>query len=565
MVQNASNRSRVTACSKRELLLKHIELLAKHIIEIMLENTNRTLTSAAARLRLYNTATHNTSEFTTVTPGHVGMYVCGATVQSSPHIGHIRAAIAFDIVRRWLLRLGYSVTFVRNVTDIDDKIIKKASENGQTWWQRAYIYEREFTKAYDTLGVMPPTVEPRATGHINDMVELIQRLIDRGHAYAITDTNSNPTGNVYFSVPSWQDYGALTHQNGNSDGSNSDDKSSKADKYNPIDPADASPDKHDARDFALWKAPCDFDQKDARWKTPFGEGRPGWHIECSAMSHRYLGDSFDIHGGGLDLRFPHHENEMAQTLAAGWKSANVWMHSAWVTSKGEKMSKSLGNGLSVSSVLAQKSAWVVRYALGGVQYRAMLEWSDQSLNEAQSAYDRISNFLERAGRVIENQPDYAEVQSVDADNLPEDFTKAMNDDINVSGALAAIFTAIRSGNALLDDYAQSQDNSQNDGIKNLIKTCVLQVRAMLDTIGLDPYSPQWRSNAQKSQDLGTDANDGASAEHKALESLIANQLEQRAIARAAKDFARADAIRDSLTAAGVVIEDCAQGSSWHLS
>ncbi|EPI53919.1 DALR domain protein, partial [Gardnerella pickettii JCP7659] len=260
-----------------------------------------------------------------------------------------------------------------------------------------------------------------------------------------------------------------------------------------------------------------------------------------------------------------HENEMAQTLAAGWKSANVWMHSAWVTSKGEKMSKSLGNGLSVPSVLAQKSAWVVRYALGGVQYRAMLEWSDQSLNEAQSAYDRISNFLERAGRVIENQPDYAEVQGVDADNLPEDFTKAMNDDINVSGALAAIFTAIRSGNALLDDYAQSQDNSQNDSIKNLLKTCVLQVRAMLDTLGLDPYSPQWRSNAQKSQDLGEDADNGASAEHKALESLITNQLEQRAIARAAKDFARADAIRDSLTAAGVVIEDSAQGSSWHLS
>ncbi|EPI54679.1 DALR domain-containing protein, partial [Gardnerella vaginalis] len=226
-------------------------------------------------------------------------------------------------------------------------------------------------------------------------------------------------------------------------------------------------------------------------------------------------------------------------------------------------SKSLGNGLSVPSVLAQKSAWVVRYALGGVQYRAMLEWSDQSLNEAQSAYDRISNFLERANRVIENQPDYAEVQSVDADNLPKDFTKAMNDDINVSGALAAIFTAIRSGNSLLDDYAQNQNENQSNGIKSLIKTCVLQVRAMLDTLGLDPYSPQWRNLSQKSQDLG--ANNGASAEHKVLESLIANQLEQRAIARAAKDFARADAIRDSLTAAGVVIEDCAQGSSWHLS
>ena len=417
---------------------------------------------------------------------------------------------------------------------------------------------------------MPPTVEPRATGHITDMVELIERLIERGHAYVIKDSAGNPTGNVYFDVPSWEHYGELTHQNQNSNEIDGDEASAIADEkgpsvdsagndiYNPTDPADASPDKHDPRDFALWKAPCDFDQPDARWKTPFGEGRPGWHIECSAMSHRYLGDDFDIHGGGLDLRFPHHENEMAQTRAAGWKSANVWMHSAWVTAKGEKMSKSLGNGLSVPVVLANNSAWVVRYALGAVQYRAMLEWSDQALVEAKSAYDRITNFLERAGRLLENTPTREEVQSVDADLLPEDFTRAMNDDINVSGANAAIFTAIRQGNAILDDCAQAQNSST----QKLLYTAVLQVRAMLDALGLDPYADPWTSNANKSSATG--ANGESSKECAALDALITLQLQARADARKAKDFSTADAIRDALNNAGIVIEDGAKGSSWHL-
>ncbi|MBF9314144.1 cysteine--tRNA ligase [Bifidobacteriaceae bacterium NR002] len=540
------------------------------------------VTKAAQNLRLYNTASHATNAFTPLKPGCVGMYVCGATVQSSPHIGHIRAAIAFDVIRRWMLRLGYKVTFVRNVTDIDDKIMKKASEAGQTWWERAYFYEREFTEAYNTLGVLPPTVEPRATGHITDMVELIERLIERGHAYVIKDSSGNPTGNVYFDVPSWEHYGELTHQNQNRDVNSCDEASAIADAkgpsvdsagndiYNPTDPADASPDKHDPRDFALWKAPCDFDQPDARWKTPFGEGRPGWHIECSAMSHRYLGDDFDIHGGGLDLRFPHHENEMAQTRAAGWKSANVWMHSAWVTAKGEKMSKSLGNGLSVPTVLANNSAWIVRYALGAVQYRAMLEWSDQALVEAKAAYDRITNFLERAGRLLETTPTREEVQSVDADSLPEDFTRAMNDDINVSGANAAIFTAIRQGNALLDDCAQDPSQAQSEGTQKLIYTAVLQVRAMLDTLGLDIYGEPWVSSKYSAE--GANGSEGSksgklgnsSKESAALDALITSQLQARADARKAKDFATADAIRDTLNNAGVVIEDAAQGSSWHL-
>lgn len=518
---------------------------------------------AAEGLNLYDTASHQVSHFVPLKPGEVGIYVCGATVQSSPHIGHIRAAVAFDIVRRWFLKLGYKVTFVRNVTDIDDKILVKAAAAGQRWWARAYYYEREFTEAYNTLGVLPPTVEPRATGHMSDMIDLIQRILDNGHGYVVTDADGKPTGNVYFDVASWPHYGELTHQKQTSEvdeaaavadrvGPSVD--ATGADKYNPVDPADASPDKHDPRDFALWKAPKDTDPEDARWSTPFGVGRPGWHIECSAMSHRYLGDGFDIHGGGLDLRFPHHENEMAQTRAAGYPSAARWMHSAWVTAKGEKMSKSLGTGLSVPSVLAEHSAWVVRYALGSVQYRSMLEWSDQALVEAQAAYERIMNFIERAGVALGEQPERAEIAGVSADDLPADFVSAMNDDVNVSGATAAIFTAIRNGNTLL---SKLDDRADGDVARAEVRSALVAVRAMLDALGLDPLAEPWAGAA------GADGN-GESREHDVLDALITEQLNARAEARKSRDFAKADAIRDALGAAGIAIEDGPQGSTWSL-
>lgn len=518
---------------------------------------------AAEGLNLYDTASHQVSHFVPLKPGEVGIYVCGATVQSSPHIGHIRAAVAFDIVRRWFLKLGYKVTFVRNVTDIDDKILVKAAAAGQRWWARAYYYEREFTEAYNTLGVLPPTVEPRATGHMSDMIDLIQRILDNGHGYVVTDADGKPTGNVYFDVASWPHYGELTHQKQTSEvdeaaavadrmGPSVD--ATGADKYNPVDPADASPDKHDPRDFALWKVPKDTDPEDARWSTPFGVGRPGWHIECSAMSHRYLGDGFDIHGGGLDLRFPHHENEMAQTRAAGYPSAARWMHSAWVTAKGEKMSKSLGTGLSVPSVLAEHSAWVVRYALGSVQYRSMLEWSDQALVEAQAAYERIMNFIERAGVALGEQPERAEIAGVSADDLPADFVSAMNDDVNVSGATAAIFTAIRNGNTLL---SKLDDRADGDVARAEVRSALVAVRAMLDALGLDPLAEPWAGAA------GADGN-GESREHDVLDALITEQLNARAEARKSRDFAKADAIRDALGAAGIAIEDGPQGSTWSL-
>ncbi|MDD6086536.1 MAG: cysteine--tRNA ligase, partial [Bifidobacterium boum] len=365
----------------------------------------------------------------------------------------------------------------------------------------------------------------------------------------------------YFDVASWPHYGELTHQKQGAveadeaaavaDRMGPSVDAASNDKYNPIDPADASPDKHDPRDFALWKAPKDTDPQDARWATPFGVGRPGWHIECSAMSHRYLGDAFDIHGGGLDLRFPHHENEMAQTRAAGWNSAARWMHSAWVTAKGEKMSKSLGNGLSVPAVLAEHSAWVVRYALGSVQYRSMLEWSDQTLTEAQAAYERVSNFIDRAGSALGEQPERDEISAIGADDLPQDFVAAMNNDINVSGATAAIFSAIRDGNAVLSQVQGALD----DATRAQVRATLVAVRAMLDTLGLDPLADPWAVAAVDGEN---------SKAGKALDALISAQLEARQQARAAKDFATADAIRDSLAAAGILIEDAPTGSTWSL-
>ena len=532
---------------------------------------NHGVANAAVDLKLYDTATHAVSRFDAmgrilmdepIKPGEVGMYVCGATVQSAPHIGHIRAAVAFDIIRRWFERLGYKVTFIRNVTDIDDKILDKAAAAGEDWWARAYHYEREFTHAYNELGVLAPTYEPRATGHIIDMVHLIERIIDNGHAYVIRDEHGELTGDVYFDVASWPHYGELTHQKQTAEvdeaaavadrmGPSVD--ASGDDKYNPADPADLSENKRDPRDFALWKRPKSTDPADARWKTPFGTGRPGWHIECSAMSYRYLDGMFDIHGGGLDLRFPHHENEMAQTRAAGYRTANRWMHSAWVTAKGEKMSKSLGNGLSVPVVLAEHSAWVVRYALGSVQYRSMLEWSDQTLAEAEAAYERIMNFIGHAADALGEQPSRDEITGVSADNLPVDFVAAMNDDVNVSRATAAIFTQIREGNTLLARLAGNAD----DADRTALRAALVNVRAMLDTLGLDPLASPWID--------GGDEAGGDSSALKTLGELVDAQLAARAEARKNKDFAKADQIRDALAAAGITIEDGPTGSTWTLA
>ncbi|MBZ2197169.1 cysteine--tRNA ligase [Occultella gossypii] len=467
-------------------------------------------------MRLYDSATREVRDFVPRESGRVGIYLCGATVQGAPHIGHLRSAIAFDILTRWLSRNGLDVTLVRNVTDIDDKILTKSAEAGVPWWAWAHRFEREFNRAYEILGVAPPAYEPRATGHVTEMAELITLLLERGHAYV------GDEGNVYFDVRSWGKYGELTHQ--------------LLENLSTVE--DEASDKRDPRDFALWKATKETDPDGASWPTPWGRGRPGWHLECSAMAHKYLGESFDIHGGGIDLRFPHHENEQAQSQAAGWGFTNLWMHNAWVTVGGEKMSKSLGNSLTVDAVLERGEAVVLRYALGAVHYRSTLEFSDTSLDESGAAWERISGFVQRAVELV----GALTLEEVAGTEVPEAFAAAMDDDLNVSAALAVVHEHVTTGNTAL----AAQDQAQ-------VRTAQAQVRTMLDVLGIDPLAQPW---------VGERAADGAAEQ--ALGVLVQAVLSERVQARAEKDWARADALRDRLTAAGIVVEDSPGGARWSV-
>ncbi|ROR73250.1 cysteine--tRNA ligase [Bogoriella caseilytica] len=477
-------------------------------------------------LHLYDSATRSLRAFVPLDAGKVGIYLCGATVQGSPHIGHVRAAVAFDVLVRWLRRCGQDVTMIRNVTDIDDKILAKSAEAGAPWWAWAYRFEQEFTAAYDALGVLRPSYEPRATGHIPEMIALVELLVARGHAYA------GQSGNVYFDVRSLDSYGSLTRQ--------------ALENMAPEDEAAAGAggDKRDPRDFALWKAPRPGEPETASWPTPWGTARPGWHLECSAMARRYLGESFDIHAGGLDLRFPHHENEQAQSHAAGYGFARHWLHNAWVTTGGEKMSKSLGNSLQVAHLLGSVPSPVLRYALGTVHYRSTIEYTDTTAAEAAAVWQRLSGFVQRAAE--QGEVDAAEIAALGPADLPEAFVAAMDDDLNVSVALAAIHEQVRLGNNAL---------AEGDGAA--VRSAQLQVRAMLDVLGLDPLAEPWRETVGGS---GT----GSGRERQALDALVQAALAERAEARAAKDFARADALRDRLTTAGIVVEDSPAGARWSL-
>ena len=465
-------------------------------------------------MRLYDSKSQSLRDFTPLHQGTVGMYVCGPTVQSSPHIGHLRSALVYDQLRRWLEHSGHAVTLVRNVTDIDDKVLDNAAGTAEPWWALAYRMELEFTSAYNAIGIAAPTYEPRATAHIPEMIALIERLIAAGHAYQATDGSAD----VYFDTSSWQKYGELTNQ-------------TPADME---DAADADPrGKRSPQDFALWKSAKQDEPATAIWQTPWGAGRPGWHIECSAMSTKYLGAQFDIHGGGLDLRFPHHENELAQSSAAGDDFANYWLHNGLVHVGGQKMSKSLGNSFFAAELLAQARPIVVRYFLGSAHYRSTLELHETALAEAAAAFERIEGFLDRAARAS---------LALTAGTLPAAFAEAMNDDMAVPQALAVLHDTVREGNSALDaaDNKKAQD-------------AATQVVAMLDVLGLNPTAPAWaRENS----------NDAATA---ALDVLIAAQLQARADARAAKDFAASDRIRDELAAAGIVIEDTPQGAKWSLN
>ncbi|EMQ97165.1 cysteine--tRNA ligase [Paeniglutamicibacter gangotriensis] len=485
-------------------------------------------------IRFYDTKQATTRDFVPLNEGKVGLYYCGATVQGMPHVGHVRSAIAFDILTRWLENRGFEVTVVRNVTDIDDKILEKSAASfaedfeadddyiaGEQWFALAYRFEQEFASAYDTLGVRRPTYEPRATGHITEMHQLIARLIEEGHAYPALDDSSD----VYFDVRSFPAYGTLTHQK--------------------VDDMQGAPDadprgKKDPRDFALWKGRKATDPATASWPSPWGTGRPGWHLECSAMVTKYLGTAFDIHGGGLDLRFPHHENEMAQSMAAGHDFANFWMHNGMVTYEGEKMSKSIGNTISPAQMLEVATPRVVRYFLGQAHYRSQLDYRPDSLTEAASAIERIDTFIANAlSRIHGVGP--SEDFSIDMHHfvVTEAFASAMNDDLNVPMALAALHETVRRGNTAL---AAGDMEAADQALQ--------QVMAMTYTLGLDDTI-----------EAGGAADAAQSA---ALDVLVAAQLADRAAARSAKDWARSDAIRDTLAAAGILVEDSADGASWSL-
>lgn len=464
--------------------------------------------------RLYDSLESRIVDFVPLIPGKVSIYHCGLTVQAAPHLGHIRKEIVFDVLRRWLTRCGYDVRIVANVTDIDDKILATSAAQGVEWFEHAYRFERELHKAYDALGCLPPSYEPRATGHIPEMIELIAALIERGHAYAAPDGS----GDVYFDVSSWPEYGKLSHQ--------------RIEDMAPAEDADPRG-KRDPRDFALWKGHKPDEPLTASWPSPWGRGRPGWHIECSAMSGKYLGDAFDIHGGGIDLRFPHHENELAQSNAAGRPFAHYWMHNAWVTAAGEKMSKSLSNGALVSEVTKQYPPRAVRLYLVAPHYRSTVEFSDTSLSEATAQLARIDNFLDRARPLV---------ASANPGILPDEFVDALDDDLGTPQAMATLFQAVRDGNQALDA-----------GNTGEIERTYWSVREMLRVLGLDPDDPVWHDTAAQGEDL-----------HPVVDALVGGLLAQRAEARARKDWAAADAIRNSLSAAGVKIEDTPQGARWSV-
>jgi cysteinyl-tRNA synthetase len=469
-------------------------------------------------LQLYDSATRSARPFTPMTPGAASIYVCGATVQSPPHIGHIRSGVNFDILRRWLTHTGHDVTFIRNVTDIDDKILAKSAGAGRPWWAWAADNETAFREAYLTLGCQAPTYEPRATGHIPEMIELMQRLIDNGHAYAVD-------GDVYFHVASFAAYGALSRQ--------------KLDAMHPAGDTEGEDRKKDPRDFALWKGHKPGEPETASWATPWGRGRPGWHLECSAMATKYLGPTFDIHGGGLDLVFPHHENEIAQSNAAGDPFARYWMHNAWLTIGGEKMSKSLGNSLLVTEVVKRWRPVEVRYYLGAAHYRSHVEFSEAALDEAAAANRRIESFIERAeARLATMRAAQEGIQALEPTELPPSFVDAMNDDLAVPRALAILHDAVRHGNIELSD-------AESDAAVIALAGPVL---AMTKVLGLDPR--EWSAS---SSDLAPTVGK--------LADLL---LEQRTAARARKDFAASDAIRDELAAAGILVEDTADGPRWTL-
>ena len=469
-------------------------------------------------LRLYDTLAREVRPLAPLREGAVGIYVCGPTVQAQPHVGHLRSAVALDVLHRWVLERGEAVTFVRNVTDVDDKILALAAADGEPWWALATRQERAFERAYDAVQVLPPTATPRVTGSIPSIVALVERIIERGHAYA-------SGGDVYLSVRDVPAYGQLSGQSPDQLRAGESGQEHAGTKRDPL-------------DFALWKA---AKPGEPSWPSPWGRGRPGWHIECSAMAVDHLGEEFDLHAGGLDLVFPHHENEIAQSTCAGHPFARHWLHHGLVTvagGGGEKMSKSLGNSTTVEDVLEKVRPQVLRYALGAAHYRSQLEWSPQAVADAEAAYGRIETFVRNAGEAVGETGGAADKGLSQASWT--DFAAALDDDLAVPQALAAVHAGVRAGNTLL----AARD------LPGLAAT-LATVRRMLRVLALDPVS-QWPAA-------------GGGELRPVVDALVGLAVEARAAARGRRDWAQADALRDRLGAAGVVLEDTPDGVRWRLT
>lgn len=460
-------------------------------------------------MKLFDTQRGELRDFEPLTPGRVGIYVCGPTVQSEPHIGHLRSALVYDLLTRWFTQLGYRVNLVRNVTDIDDKVLEKAAESKSDWRALAQRNERVFSASYRKLQILEPAVEPRATGHITQMLEMIQRLVDLGHAYQVPGS-----ANVYFDTASWSSYGELTHQ-----------------QLEDMESEEQFSEKRSAQDFALWKASKEGEPQSASWPAQFGSGRPGWHIECSAMSTYYLGSEFDIHGGGLDLRFPHHENELAQSKAAGHGFARYWIHNGLVSIAGQKMSKSIGNTVSADDLFAMAPPAVIRYYLSSAHYRSVLDFQPAVVQEAAAALNRLHSFLERAERELA-ETQFAQLSQED---LPADFVEQMNDDLNIPAALAILHDRVTDGNKQLDELDFHSAGKSR-----------AEVTLMLEVLGLAPN--QWESSTSREQDV--------------LDALIRNLIQERNQARAERNFDRADQIRDQLMEIGIELSDGSSGTHW---
>ncbi len=466
-------------------------------------------------MQIFNTLGRALQTFEPRDAGKVGMYVCGATVQSKPHLGHGRYAVVFDVVRRYLTYVGYDVTYVRNITDVDDKIIDAAKAAGVTTEEIAAEAAAAFAAAYDALGILPADTEPRATEHVPQMIKMIEQLIERGHAY-------EAGGDVYFSVRGFPGYGKLS-------GRNIDELQSGA----RIATGDI---KQDPLDFALWKA---AKPEEPSWPSPWGDGRPGWHIECSAMSYEYLGASFDIHGGGNDLVFPHHENEIAQAEAALGIDpfARLWMHNGMMTLGGEKMAKSTGHIVDLLDAVHKYPGLAVRLFYLRTHYRKPLDFSEEALADATASLERLWAFRRRRPGPVAGPPDPTTMES---------FSRAMDNDIDVAGGLGALFDAVREGNRRLD---------AGDGADPYLAAYA----EIVDVLGLAEPVRGFEEIAAGLEALGAgydlDGLSGAAL----VDALVARRNE----ARSNKDWATGDSIRDGLAELGVIVEDGAGGSAWH--